>query len=103
MALSAKERAEYLDTLRTHGGEKALHAGLDLLKAVDSGKPIPKAKVAKGAKAHPAVAEAEALTAKINLGGIGKKAICSFKCALTNNPKKDPVGFALCVFQCITS
>jgi hypothetical protein len=97
MSLSAKQRAEYLDTLRHHGGDNALHAGLDLLKAVDSGK-APKAKVAKGAKPG-----AAALEAKFNLGGIGKKAICGLQCALSNNPKKDPAGFALCVFQCVTA
>lgn len=97
MALSAKERAEYLDTLKHHGGDKALHAGLDLLKAVDSGKALPKAKVAKGA-----AAEAK----KINLGGIGKiakKIFCGLQCTASNNPKSDPAGFALCVFQCISS
>ncbi len=101
MSLNAKQRAEYLDTLKHHGGDSALHAGLDLLKAVDSGK-VPKAKVAKGAKPA-ANLGAAALQAKLNLGGIGKKAICGLQCALSNNPKKDPAGFALCVFQCVTA
>jgi hypothetical protein len=92
MSLNAKQRAEYLETLKHHGGDKALHAGLDLLKAVDSGKALPKAKVAKGA----------APEAK-GLGGILKKVKCGVQCALSNNPKTNPVGFALCVFQCISS
>ncbi|HXI22440.1 MAG TPA: hypothetical protein VNG71_01090 [Pyrinomonadaceae bacterium] len=94
MSLNAKQRAEYLETLKHHGGDKALHAGLDLLKAVDSGKALPKAKVAKGA-----AAEAK----KFSLPGVGKKVFCGLKCLATNNPKTDPAGFALCVFQCVTS
>ena len=100
MPLNAKQRAEYLDILKAHGGEKAYHAGLDVLQTVDSGKSLPKPKVAKGAKKAGAAADAK----KFGLGsivGIGKKALCGLQCAAAHNPKTDPIGFAACVFQCI--
>ncbi len=100
MPLNAKQRAEYLDIVKAHGGEKAYHAGLDVLQMVDSGKSLPKPKVAKGAtKAGAADAKKFGLGSLVN---IGKKAICGVKCAADHNPKTDPIGFAACVFQCIS-
>jgi hypothetical protein len=97
MSLSTKDRADYLETLKSHGGEKAYHAGLELLQSVDSGK-TPKPKVAKGTakKAGPGI-EALGSAAK----GWPCRIKCGITCALENNPKKDPVGFATCVFQCM--
>ncbi len=106
MALNAKDRAEYLDTLRAHGGEKAYLAGLDMLQAMDSGKGLPKPKTAKGAKPDPTIAQFKSLGATAGAKKIKipwNKIFCSATCALSNNPKKDPGGFAACVLQCITS
>ncbi|HYX42111.1 MAG TPA: hypothetical protein VE821_10460 [Pyrinomonadaceae bacterium] len=102
MPLNAKQRAEYLDILKAHGGEKAYHAGLDVLQTVDSGKSLPKPKVAKGAKKTSAAAEAK----KFGLGTVLSnlpKFFCGIQCAKDHNPKKDPLGFAACVFQCLQS
>lgn len=104
MALTAKERAEYLDVLRAHGGDKAYLAGLDMLQAMDSGKGLPKQKTAKGAKQDPAIAQLQSVGATAGAKKIPwNKIFCSATCALSNNPKKDPVGFAACVLQCITN
>jgi hypothetical protein len=100
MALNAKERAQYLDALRSHG-EEAYLAGLDMLQRVDSGKSLPKPKVAKGAKPHPAAAQLDELTAGPKKFP-WKHTLCVAKCALTNIPTKDPAGFAACVLQCMT-
>ena len=103
MSLNAKERAEYLDTLRTHGGEKALHAGLDLLKALDSGKPLPKENVPKLAKPHAAAKEFDALaTQKVIDGGLTKKEMCNFRCLwFLKDPKFGLQYYAVCVFRCM--
>jgi hypothetical protein len=103
MPLNAKQRAEYLDILKAHGGEKAYHAGFDVLQTVDSGKSLPKPTVAKGAKK---AAPADAKSFLGGIGGIGGalgKGFCGVQCALQHNPKKDPFGFAACVFQCLSS
>ncbi|PYS91160.1 MAG: hypothetical protein DMF64_12980 [Acidobacteria bacterium] len=101
MPLNAKQRAEYLDILKAHGGEKAYHAGLDVLQTVDSGKSLPKPKVAKGAQKVSA-ADAKKFGLGSILGG-ATKVFCGLQCAKDHNPKKDPLGFAACVFQCIQS
>jgi hypothetical protein len=98
MPLNAKQRAEYLDILKAHGGEKAYHAGLDMLQRVDSGKSLPKPKVAKGAK-QTGAADAK----KFGLGNVIGPGFCGFQCLMQHNPKKDPIGFAACVLQCIQS
>lgn len=103
MPLSTQQRAEYLDALRAHGGEKAFHAGLEVLQAADSGKPLPKPKVAKGAKPHPMAEQLASMSSgakKFPTGTVVNTGFCALQCALTHNPKKDPFGFAACVFQC---